>query len=219
MPSPRPPQLGEHSRAAQAARATRNALVAVARELFASRGFAATSLEDLTARAGVTKGALYHHFGSKEGLFRAVLEQIEADVLEAVGAAAGAEDTPFAALLAAQRRYLTLCRDPAVHRVVLLDAPSVLGAQVTRELTEGSGLLVLERLLTAAMDAGQLRREPVAPLARVLLGALSAAGLAVAEASAQPAPEDAARAGQVPVEELYVAALDRLVGRLATDAG
>src|SRR3954470_24740324 len=126
------------SRRTQAERseATRGALIEAARPLFAVRGYAGVGTEQIVRAAGVTRGALYHHFEGKEGLLAAVYEQIEADLAERIVARAGAvgDDGPLAELAAGVDVLLDAARDPEVHRIVLLDAPAVLGWERWREI-------------------------------------------------------------------------------------
>lgn len=162
--------------------ATRAALVAAARELFAERGFAGAGREDIVERAGVTRGALYHHFASKEELFRAVYEQIEDEITADIATAAvGAGDDPMDQLRAGALAFLDVAAEPDVRRIVLLDGPSVLPVPVRRELSERYGLGLVREALAAVMDAGAVERQPVEPLAHVLLAALHEAATLVAD--------------------------------------
>jgi AcrR family transcriptional regulator len=173
-----------HTRRSQAERraATRAALIAAARELFAERGFAGAGREDIVERAGVTRGAMYHHFASKEDLFRAVFEQIE-DEMSAVilAAAADAGADPVARFRAGTTAFLDAASRPDVRRVVLLDAPAVLPADVRRELSERYGLGLVRAGLQELMTAGHAARQPIEPLSRVLLAALHEAATLVAD--------------------------------------
>jgi AcrR family transcriptional regulator len=176
----------EHKRRTQAERsaATRGALVAAARRLFAERGYAAVGTPEVAAAAGVTRGALYHQFTGKADLFRAVYEQVEREVTERIGelmASAGASD-PLAALNAGAEAFLDAVADPEVQRIALLDAPAVLGWDTWREIGLKYGLGMTEAALRAAIDAGRIADQPVRPLAHVLLGALDEAALYVARA-------------------------------------
>src|SRR5262245_10981868 len=111
------------------AQATRAALEAVGRELFGARGFENVAAEELVAAAGVTRGALYHHYDGKEGLFAAVVEEaIRALHRELVEAAAGAAD-PMSAIQAGVQAFLVHCTEPSAQRLLLVDAPAVLGWQ------------------------------------------------------------------------------------------
>ena len=165
----------------QRSEATRGALVAAARGLFAERGYAGVGTEEVVRAAGVTRGALYHHFrGGKKDLFAAVAEAVEAELVQRVATAALAASDPYEALERGADEWLLACTDPEVQRITLLDAPSVLGWQEWRELGVQYGLGALEASLTAAIDAGALAPSPVRPLAHLLLGALDEAGLVVA---------------------------------------
>jgi AcrR family transcriptional regulator len=158
---------------------TRAALIAGARALFADRGYADVSTPELASAAGVTRGALYHQFGDKEGLFLAVVNAVEADVTARLGAqvaASGATD-PASALHAAVDAWLDACEDPEVRRVLLVEAPAVLGWEALRDVALDHGLGLTEALLQAAVDAGALERQPLRPLAHLLIGALDEAAL------------------------------------------
>lgn len=179
------------SKHAQRSDATRAALVRAARPLFATRGFAGVGAEEIVRAAGVTRGALYHQFGGKEGLLEAVYEQIEQELLERIGsrmAQAGVTD-PLVALAAGAEHFLEACLEPEVHRIILLDAPSVLGWERWREIGWRYGMGLTEGTVQAAIDAGRIAPQPARPLAHLLLGALDEAALYVARA----ADRDAAR--------------------------
>jgi AcrR family transcriptional regulator len=161
---------------------TRAALLGAARELFADKGFAATGREEIVERAGVTRGALYHHFASKEVLFRAVYEQLETELMDAIVVAAVAATDPVEQLRLGARAFLDAAADdPAVRRVVLLDAPSVLSADVRHELSQTYGLGVTVEVLEHAMAAGRIARQPVDVLAPIVLAALHQAAELVAD--------------------------------------
>jgi AcrR family transcriptional regulator len=177
----------EHKRRTQAERsaATRGALVAAARRLFAERGYAAVGTPEVAAAAGVTRGALYHQFADKADLFLAVYEQVEQEVTARIGelvAAAGARD-PLAALTAGAEAFLDLCAEPEITRIALLEAPAVLGWETWRAIGLKYGLGLTEAILRGAMDAGSIAEQPTRPLAHVLLGALDEAALYVARAA------------------------------------
>jgi AcrR family transcriptional regulator len=168
------------TRRAEQSEATKRALVRVARKLFASRGYTATPIEEIARRARVTKGALYHHFNDKQDLFRAVFEDVEQQIIEKVAAAAAAEPRPERHLEVGCEAFLDACRDRDVRQIVLLDAPSVLGWETWHELDAKYGLALVATALTFAMDAGYIEKQPIQPLAHVLLGALNEAALAIA---------------------------------------
>jgi AcrR family transcriptional regulator len=191
------------SKAAQS-EATRAKLVKVARRLFAKNGYAAVGTEEVVKKAGVTRGALYHQFTDKRDLFRAVFEQVEGEVtLNVARAAEAGGASPIDVLRNGTRLWLDASLDPEVRRIVLLDAPSVLGFDEWREVAARYGLGVLAAALGAAMEAGAIERQPLMALAHTLMGALDAAALYVAEAD----DPEAARKEMDPV-------LDRLVETL-----
>ena len=166
--------------------ATRRRLISVARRLFATRGYADTSIADITDRAKVTRGALYYHFGDKRDLFRAVFEQVEEELV-ARSAAAATRSRPERRLEAAVAAFLDACLDRDVQQVVLLDGSSVLGWETASQIDEAYALGSLQALLELAIREGHVARQPVEPLAQVLLGALNQAALAIARADDVPA--------------------------------
>jgi AcrR family transcriptional regulator len=167
------------------AEATRAQLLDVAAELFASRGYAAVGTEDVVRQAGLTRGALYHHFADKRELFAAVHERVEQELVAALGermAAARDTATPVELLIIGMRSFLDACVHPAVLRISLLDGPTVLGWARWREVGERYGLGLVIGGLEFAMQAGELRRQDVRPLAHLLLAALSEAAQLIAHA-------------------------------------
>jgi AcrR family transcriptional regulator len=173
-----------HPRRTQVERsaATRRALLDAARVLFAERGFAGAGQEEIVARAGVTRGALSHHFGTKRDLFRAVLEDVQKEVAQRIAHAAMAGRDPAEALRLGCMAFLDAAMDRAVGRIVLLDAPAVLGWQAWREIDAAHGLGLVTEALEHVMDAGLVTRQPVQPLAHLLLAALNEAAMLVANA-------------------------------------
>lgn len=161
---------------------TRAHLVAVARSLFAERGFAGVATTEIVERAGVTRGALYHHFPSKEDLFRAVWEAVENDLLARVVEQSAAGSDPLEQIRLGSAAFLDVCLEPDVQQVTLVDGPVVLGWARWQELEARYSLAVVVTGLEAAMEAGLVVRQPSEPLAQVLLAALSHAGLQVARA-------------------------------------
>jgi AcrR family transcriptional regulator len=169
---------------AERSEATRDALIEAARALFAERGYADVGTEEIVRTAGVTRGALYHHFEGKRELFEAVYERVEAELAQQI--ASGALDSGAAAPLEAMRAgaemFLRACTEPEAQRIVLLDGPSVLGWDRWREIAAEHGLGLIEATLQAAIDAGAIAAQPVRPLAHVLMGALDEAAMLVARA-------------------------------------
>ena len=127
--------------------------------------------------AGVTRGALYHQFRDKADLFAAVAEEVEAEISERIAAGAGAAIDPVEALRAGARIFLDACAEPEVERIILLDAPAVLGWEAWRALAGRYGLGLVRLGLQSAMDAGGIVPQPIAPLAHILIGALDEAAL------------------------------------------
>ena len=184
--------------------ATRRALLDAAREQFAERGYAGTGREQVAAAAGVTRGALHHHFGTKEGLFRAVVEELEADLADQVATAAMAGTDPVDELRRGCLAFLDACLQPAVRRIVLLEAPAVLGWDAWREIDARYGLALVRSGLAGALGQVGLDAAAVDPLAHLLLGALDEAALLVATA------EDPVRAREE-VGRTVALVLDRLL--------
>jgi AcrR family transcriptional regulator len=177
-------QKGKARRRTQAERseATRAALVAAARPLFADRGYAGVGAEEIVHAAGVTRGALYHHFGGKPGLLEAVYRQVEKELTEEIAAGALGGSDPLEAMRVAIEMFLDACLEPEVQRIVLLDAPAVLGWERWREIAADYGLGLIESSLRAAIEVGQIAEQPVKPLAHLLLGGLEEAAMLVARA-------------------------------------
>jgi AcrR family transcriptional regulator len=176
--------------------ATRAALVAAARRLFAERGFGGVGTEAIVQAAGLTRGALYHQFADKTALFEAVYEAIEEDLAEGLGErilAAGVED-PVAAMALGADAWLDACREQEVQQIVLLDGPAVLGWQRWREIGLRYGLGLVEGLLARAIELGRIAPQPISPLAHVLVGALDEAALYIARAEDQLAASEEIRA-------------------------
>jgi AcrR family transcriptional regulator len=172
-------------RKAEQSEATRAELVRVARDLFANRGYAAVPTEEIVQRAGVTRGALYHHFKDKRALFGAVVEQMEQETAERIAAAALEQTDPWQVQITALNTFLDVCLDPAVQTILLIDAPSVLGPAEWREIEATYGLALVRMGLEGVMDAGLIEKQPVEPLAHLMLGALAEAGLMIARAEDQ----------------------------------
>jgi AcrR family transcriptional regulator len=170
------------SRKEEYAEATRAALVLVARSLFAERGFATVSVDEIVQGARVTKGALYHHFDDKQALFRAVLETIEREIADRMRAAALQESHPWEQIRTACQAYLDACLERDVQRIVVLDAPSVLGWHTWCEIDRRHGLGVLQERFEAALDARLIDAQPLEPLALLVLGALNTGGRVIADA-------------------------------------
>lgn len=174
---------------AERADATRGKLLAVARKLFATKGYAATSVDALVKRAGVTKGAFYHHFPDKQSVFRAVFEAVEDDLVAAALAGSRGAD--------ALTRFRTGCHafleasvDPAVQRIVMMDGPAVLGWATWREIDWRHFLALVDEGLAQAMLEHGAKRRPTKALAHLVFGALCESAMVVARS---PKPKEALR--------------------------
>jgi AcrR family transcriptional regulator len=187
------------------AEATRELLVSIARERFTEQGYAATSIEDIVQRAGVAKGALYHHFSGKDALFRAVYEAVQAEAVSAVMAAALAATEPWAGVRAGLSAFLDACLEPAFRRIVVLESVTVLQHEIREGGIDDVELPMLRSVLTPLTTGDVLSGVAADPLAHVALGGLYGAALFIAR-SADP---KAARA------EVDVV-LDTLIGGLRT---
>jgi AcrR family transcriptional regulator len=162
--------------------ATRLALLSAARELFGEQGYAATSIEEVAARAGVTKGALYHHFGGgKAELFQDVYEQVMREVSDQVVSRFNEPDH-WTALTSGCQLMIDAQLDPAVRRIALHDARSVLSWDVVHLIESRYGAVGIRGALRKAMHGGVIEPQPLRPLALLLAGALSEACFYVADA-------------------------------------
>jgi len=172
------------SAAASKATQTRRSLVVEARRLFGERGYAASSVEEIVRAAGVTKGALYHHFTGKDDLFRAVVEDVKGEVTAVVGQSFLATDDEPDALDTVTRGCLAFIdahRDPAIQRITILDARSVLDPIQRRALDARYEVAVIRGALRRAVRYGVIDPQPLGPLAHVIAGALGEACALLAE--------------------------------------
>lgn len=182
-------------------------LIAAARAAFRTEGYAAASMDALCAEAGVTRGALYHHFGGKEGLLEAVVRQIDAEIGARLDAEEARHEDPWEAFLACCHLWLEQALDPEIQRIYLRDARAVIGPRL-REIDEDYAIGPLRNALAALMDADRVMRSDPEALARLVNGALIDAAMWVA---ASPVPDEAlARARS---------ATDALLSGLAGPAG
>ena len=169
---------------AEKASRTRDALVAAARDRFGEQGYAATSVDEIVRQAGVTKGALYHHFADKEALFRAVVEDVKGSVTAVMAERfldATTEPDALDTVIRGCLAFIDLHRDPAVRRITLLDARSVLDPWTRRELEARYEVAVIRGALRRAANLGVIDPQPFGPLAHVLAGGLSEACALLAE--------------------------------------
>ena len=168
--------------------ATRAALLDEATTLFAERGYAGTSLEDVASASQVTRGAVYHHFASKQALFEAVLDLQEERATTEIVAAAGAAN-PWDAAMLALDAYLTHCCDPVYGRLVWLEGPAALGWHRWRECEKKYSYGLVEQFIRDLVEGGHVDGRAFDSLVQFSFWMLGGAGLAVAEA----APEDKPR--------------------------
>ena len=179
--------------------ATRRALLDAARELFVERGYEDTSIELVLERAAISRGAVYHHFDGKRDLYEAVLDDVEARLAQAILKAASDIADPIAAMKAGCGAFLRHARDPDIKRIVLTDAPSVLGWQRWREIDERHAFGILKLGLAATPAATRLDDDARDALAHVLLAALLELGMLVAGAAR---PRVAQRNAQAILDDL-----------------
>jgi len=189
------------------AESTREALIAAARRLFTERGYDEVGTEEIVRAAGVTRGALYHHYGDKASLLEAVYNRIEAESTERVARIVLGSDlhSPLEAMKAGIEAFLAECEKPELRQIALHDAPAILGWERWREIGAANGLGLIEASLAAAVEAGELRPLPVKPTAHLLMGALDEAAMLLAR---DDRPE-----ARLEVTEVLVAQLDSLALR------
>lgn len=179
-------KVGRRTQAERAAE-TRDALIGAARPLFASVGFAEASLETIVRNAGVTRGALYHHFTDKTELFAAVFERVEGEMAARMGeavAAAGHSD-PVEIMRLCSGLWLDACAEPEIQRIVLLEALAVLGWERWSDIGHRYNIGFVTGLLTDAIESGSIPRQPVEATALTIMGALREATLYIARAKDQ----------------------------------
>jgi AcrR family transcriptional regulator len=174
--------------------ATREALLESGQALFAEKGFAATSLDDVAGAARVTKGALYHHFpGGKLALFEAVFEAVDADLEQRITGAIPADAGPWEVVHSGLDAYLEACLDPVIRRIMFQEGPTALGWQRWRELDGCHSRALLRTSLDLLVQTGELRPQPLSLLTQVMFTALGEAGMAVADADDPQTARDEAR--------------------------
>jgi AcrR family transcriptional regulator len=170
------------SRRQEYSASTRRALVEVATELFARRGYARTSLDEIVAGARVTKGALYHHFSGKQALFESVFEDVEQRAAQDIQRAVRGSRDPWDKALGGMRAFLAVLQEPAYRRIVVADGPGVLGYERYREHEQRTTFGIVQEIVSSLLTSHDLEPSMVETFSRVFFGALSAAGTAVASA-------------------------------------
>ena len=189
--------MPRRSREESAATAAR--ILDVAARSFTQDGYAGVALEAVAAEAGVTRGAVYHHYAGKPALFRAVVTSLQQRVADSVADAADSATGPWEALEAGCRAFLDASSAPAVRRVLLVDGPAVLGWAAWRSGDSAHSGRLLERALEQLHSDGELGDHPVAATAALLSGAMNEAALWIAE---QPDPANAATAAWPPLRTM-----------------
>jgi AcrR family transcriptional regulator len=164
-----------------------------ATELFVQRGFATTSLDEVAAKARVTKGAIYHHFPSKQSLFETVSEEVEETTGAAIVEAAAAHDSLWDGAVAGLEVFLDRCLDPAYQRICFVDGPAVMGFDRWWEFGERHVLGLMGGILERMREEGLIEVEEIGTLTQLLYGSLSAAALAIARSPDPKATRDEVR--------------------------
>jgi AcrR family transcriptional regulator len=160
--------------------ATTEAIMKAGRRLFGERGFAATTIDDIANSAQVAKGAVYHHFATKEAVFEAVFDSVSRDLVDDIERTTRSEPDVLAAMVAGTQHYFAACAKGPTCQIILRDGPAVLGWKRWREIDAEHFGGKFPRALAAAMDAGLIARQPIEPLSRLLLGAVTEAAVACA---------------------------------------
>ncbi len=160
---------------------TRSALIKSATAIFAEQGYANVRTQDLTESCGLTRGALYHHFDGKLGLFEGVVREIQAEITREIDRAAAGESDPWEGIRAGCMAFVDACTRPAIRQILLIDAISVLGLERWRELDAENGFSSLKEGLEACVEAGVIPPQPIEPLARIINGAVNEAALWLAD--------------------------------------
>lgn len=160
---------------------TRRALLDSAATLFAERGYAGTSLDEVVAAAAVTKGALYHHYSGKQAVFEAVLEQVEADAVEQITAQVRLEKDPWQKALVGVRSFLDICQEQSYRRIVMQEGPVALGYDRWREIEERNTFGLVRDIVRAVLQQYDVDESILETFSRLFFGAMSTAGLSVSQ--------------------------------------
>lgn len=191
---------------AEQGRTTRERLISIGLGLFAEHGYEGTSIEAVLRESGLSRGALYHHFDGKEALFAAVLEQVEQDVAARLAPVVMAEaPDEVAALRAGCLAWIRLVADPVVRRIVLIDAPAVLGWHEWRSVEERHGMGLFKLALSDVAEQGGLPADRVDLFAHMLMAAMNEVALLVAQAEGD---ERAIAEGEAALEDFLGRVLD-----------
>ena len=169
------------TRRAEMVKETRARLIRAARTAFAAKGYAAASMDDLTAEAGLTRGALYHNFGDKKGLLQAVIDQIDAEMLARMRAAHGQADTAWDGFLNEGVAYIKMSLEPEIQRIMLLDGPAVLG-DPSQWPNQTACLRITTQAIQRLIDNGTVKPVDAEAAARLINGTALNAALWIAAA-------------------------------------
>jgi AcrR family transcriptional regulator len=170
------------SRRLEYSESTRHALVDSAVHLFTKRGYAATSLDEVAKRSRVTKGALYHHFSGKQALFEAAFDAVESTVMAKLTEIVVGPGDPWERAMNGIRHYVDICLDPSYQRIVVHEAPVVMGWERWREAEDHFSFGLVRTGIQALIDGGMIEDLPVEVSARLLFGALTAGATVIARA-------------------------------------
>ncbi len=187
---------------AQQREMTRAKLIAIARDIFARDGYAHAATEDIVKVAGVTRGALYHHFTNKDDLFRAVVEDIQAEIAGRIVDESEKAPDSWAELIAGCHAFLAASIDPKLQRILLIDAPAVLGWEAWRKLDAEYGTRLLREILEVLQHQGIINPRSMEALVHLLTGAMNEASLWIAQSSQ---PQQALAEAQAELETLLTA--------------
>ncbi len=157
---------------------TRTAILQAARLLFGEHGYGTTSIDQIGAAARVAKGAIYHHFSTKQAIFEAVFDQVSEDLAGQIATVSSTKHDVLAAMIAGTKAYFTACSEGPVAQIILKDGPAVLGWERWRQMDAQHFGGMIPQALGKAMKEGLIARQPIEPLARLLLGAITEAAAA-----------------------------------------
>jgi AcrR family transcriptional regulator len=178
------PKVPGASRRQQYSSSTKRALIEVATRQFTDHGYGGTSLDAIVAGARVTKGALYHHFSGKQGVFEAVFVKVEDDAAKRIKTSLRGSRDPWEKALAGLRAFLEVVQDPTYQRIVIQDGPAILGYERFREQEERSSYGIVQDIVGAVLEAStyELDEPMKQTFSRIFFGAMSAAGESVSTA-------------------------------------
>ena len=190
----------------QQSQATTKRLIRFAMKEFSSKGYARASTEAIVRDAGVTRGALYHHFNGKKDLFYAVFKEAQREIGRMIEEQADSEADLWEGLISGCKAFLSACSNPELQQIVVIDAPSVLDWNTYREVDTdmpGSGLSLLKECLQGLIDQRTIKSLPIEALAHLLSGAMDEAAVWIAQSKNSPmALKEAQNALEVLMESL-----------------